>query len=216
MIMEEKNIDRSPESWIVVDRGLEHGARLANKGVRLKGSHPALYEGAWVLVLNPAGGIVRVGRVLRIRVDAEGTSLYFDKSKTIDPAVGIGSTGLLPPTAGSIVRAPWTEFSEAFPRALGITLADIPLIESEAYVRELLQYALMDDLLGPSGGPEELIVDMSVRDRYLVGKLAPMENADQGEDVVPPETNEEEEPADLEPKALSNKIDSPQIGRAHV
>lgn len=210
MSMEERQHNSTPEAWIVVDRGFEHDARLADKGVYLKGSHLALYEGAWVLVLNPAGGIVRVGRVLRIRVDAEGTSLYFDKSKTIDPAVGIGSTGLLPPTAGSIVRAPWTEFAEAIPRALGITLADIPLIENEAYVRELLQYAIMDDLLGPAGGPEELIVDMSVRDRYLVGKLAPMENSGRGEDVAPPENNEEDEPADLEPKAQSNKVDSPQ------
>ena len=210
MSMEERQHNSTPEAWIVVDRGFEDDARLADKGVYLKGSHLALYEGAWVLVLNPAGGIVRVGRVLRIRVDAEGTSLYFDKSKTIDPAVGIGSTGLLPPTAGSIVRAPWTEFAEAIPRALGVTLADIPLIENEAYVRELLQYAIMDDLLGPAGGPEELIVDMSVRDRYLVGKLAPMENSGRGEDVAPPENNEEDEPADLEPKAQSNKVDSPQ------
>lgn len=210
MSMEERQHNSTPEAWIVVDRGFEHDARLADKGVYLKGSHLALHEGAWVLVLNPAGGIVRVGRVLRIRVDAEGTSLYFDKSKTIDPAVGIGSTGLLPPTAGSIVRAPWTEFAEAIPRALGITLADISLIENEAYVRELLQYAIMDDLLGPAGGPEELIVDMSVRDRYLVGKLAPMENSGRGEDVAPPENNEEDEPADLEPKAQSNKVDSPQ------
>lgn len=210
MIMENKSNDRSSEAWIVVDRGFEHDARLADKGVYLKGSHLALNEGAWVLVLNPAGGIVRVGHVLRIRVDAEGTSLYFDKSKTIDPAAEIGSTGLLPPTAGSIVRAPWTEFAEAIPRALGITLADIPLIENEAYVRELLQYAIMDDLLGPAGGPEELIVDMSVRDRYLVGKLAPMENSGRGEDVAPPENNEEDEPADLEPKAQSNKVDFPQ------
>lgn len=183
--MEERKQESSPEAWIIVDRGLKHDARFADKGVYLKGSHPALHEGAWVLVLNPAGGIVRVGHVLRIRVDAEGTWLYFDKAKTIEPAVGIGSTGLLPPTAGSIVRAPWTDFAEAIPRALGVTLAEIPLIEDEAYVRELLQYAIMDDLLGPAGGPEELIVDMSVRDRYLVGKLAPMENSERGEDVAP-------------------------------
>lgn len=42
----------------------------------------------------------------------------------------------------------------------------------------------MDDLLGPAGGPEEFIVDMGVRDRYLVGKLAPMDNAERGEDWV--------------------------------
>jgi hypothetical protein len=210
MSMEERKHDSSPEAWIVVEHVLEHDARLADKGVYLKGRHPALQEGAWVLVLSPAGGIVRIGRVLRIRVDAIGTSLYFDKAKTLEPAVGFGSTGLLPPTTACVVRTPWTEFAEAIPRALGITLAEIPLIENEAYVRELLQCAIMDDLLGPAGGPEELIVDMSVRDRYLVGKLAPMESAKRGEDVAPPETNEEDEPTDLEPKAQSSKVDSPQ------
>ncbi|MCH4874752.1 DISARM system helicase DrmA [Pseudomonas sp. TMW22091] len=210
MTMDDKSNSTSQEAWIAVDQGLEHDSCLVNKGIRLKGRHSALHEGAWVLILNSAGGIVRIGRVLRIRVDAAGTSLYFDKAKTIEPAVGIGSTNLLPPKTGCVIRAPWTEFAEAIPRALGITLAEIPLIENEAYVRELLQYAIMDDLLGPAGGPEELIVDMSVRDRYLVGKLAPMENAERGEDIAPPETNEEDEPTDLEPKAQSNKVDSPQ------
>ncbi|MBO9497497.1 helicase, partial [Thalassotalea sp. G20_0] len=51
--------------------------------------------------------------------------------------------------------------------------ADIPLVENEAYVRELLQLAVMDDLLGPACGPHEEIAEMSVRDRYLVGKFAP-------------------------------------------
>ncbi|WP_273234421.1 DISARM system helicase DrmA [Pseudomonas kuykendallii] len=210
MSTEEMLQNSTPEAWIIVDRGLVRDVRLADKVVSLKGSHPALREGAWILVLNPAGGIVRVGHVLRIRVNAEGTSLYFDKVKTVEPVVGIGSTSLLPPTTGSVVRAPWTDFAEAIPRTLGFTLADIPLIKDEAYVRELLQYAIMDDLLGPAGGPEELIVDMSVRDRYLVGKLAPMENSGRGEDVAPPEKNEEDEPADLEPKAQSSKVDSPQ------
>ena len=39
---------------------------------------------------------------------------------------------------------------------------------------------MRDDLLGPAGGPQELIKDMSVRDRYLVGKLAPR-RPDEGE-----------------------------------
>lgn len=148
MSMEEMLQKSTPEAWIVIDRGLVRDARLADKVVYLKGSHPALREGAWVLVLNMAGGIVHVGHVLRIRVDAEGTSLYFDKVKTVEPVVGIGSTGLLPPTTGCVVRAPWTDFAEAIPRTLGFTLADVPLIKDEAYVRELLQYAIMDDLLG--------------------------------------------------------------------
>ena len=32
---------------------------------------------------------------------------------------------------------------------------------------------MVDDLLGPAEGPYEWVVDMGVRDRYLVGKLAP-------------------------------------------
>ena len=51
---------------------------------------------------------------------------------------------------------------------------DIPLIDDAIYVRDLLEAAVCDDLLGPAGGPEELIVDISVRDRYLLGKLAPI------------------------------------------
>jgi hypothetical protein len=55
---------------------------------------------------------------------------------------------------------------------------DLPLFSGQnlyepAYVRELLQFAVVDDLLGPACGPEEEIVGMGVRDRYLVGKLAP-------------------------------------------
>ena len=48
----------------------------------------------------------------------------------------------------------------------------------QAYLRDLLQLATMDDLLGPACGPEETIVGMGVRDRYLVGKLAPKEEAE--------------------------------------
>ncbi len=141
------------KAWVVVDRGLERDARLKDKGVRLKGRHPALREGAWVLVLATDGRIQRIGQVLRIRIDVDSTALYFDKARTIEQQVSIGATGLVPPSTGSIVPAPWTEFAEAIPRALGITLADVPTIEDEAYIRELLQLAIMDDLLGPAGGP---------------------------------------------------------------
>ena len=66
---------------------------------------------------------------------------------------------------------------------------------------ELLQLAVMDDLLGPAGGPHERIVDMGVRARYLVGKLAPREAAQGGiEGLEGPLANDEvEEPTD--PKA---------------
>ncbi len=45
------------------------------------------------------------------------------------------------------------------PNALNTNIAEIPKIEDQTYIRELLQLAVMDDLLGPAGGPNELIVD---------------------------------------------------------
>ena len=50
-----------------------------------------------------------------------------------------------------------------------VQLATIP----PAQIRESLHEAVVNDLLGPAEGPEEEILGMSVRDRYLVGKLAP-------------------------------------------
>ena len=44
----------------------------------------------------------------------------------------------------------------------------------------VLQFAVKDDLLGPANGPYEQIFDMSVRDRYLVGRLAPMDASEKG------------------------------------
>jgi hypothetical protein len=37
----------------------------------------------------------------------------------------------------------------------------------------MLEEMVLSDLLGPVGGPEEEIDEQSVRDRYLVGMLAP-------------------------------------------
>lgn len=44
---------------------------------------------------------------------------------------------------------------------------------SPAAIRAELERLILLDLLGPSGGPEEEIAEPSVRDRYLVGMLAP-------------------------------------------
>ena len=101
---------------------------------------------------------------------------------------------------GSMARLQWSDFVAALPKLTGGTLDDIPLIGDQAYIRELLQLAVMDDLLGPANGPHEQIVDMGVRDRYLVGKLAPREAPDGGIEGLegPLVTEAEEEPEDLE------------------
>jgi len=50
-----------------------------------------------------------------------------------------------------------------------------PPAPSDDNLRELLHEAVVKDLLGPASGPDEEILGTSVRDRYLVGKLAPKE-----------------------------------------
>src|SRR5262249_22837729 len=46
-------------------------------------------------------------------------------------------------------------------------------LPSPTRIREELEQMVLKDLLGPVGGPEEEIDEQSVRDRYLVGMLAP-------------------------------------------
>ncbi len=170
-------------AWIAIDHGLVADLTLAPYTLRLKGER-SLYQGIadddWVLILNTTAHITRVGRVLRVRSDLETATIYFDRMLLVDPAVSIGLTSLTPPSTGSIGRIQWTDFLESLPKALQKTIAEVPTIEDQAYIRELLQLAVMDDLLGPADGPRERIVDMGVRDRYLVGKLAPREAAQGG------------------------------------
>ena len=49
-------------------------------------------------------------------------------------------------------------------------------LPSDHDLRELLHNAVVMDLLGPASGAEEEILGTSVRDRYLVGKLAPKDS----------------------------------------
>jgi hypothetical protein len=49
---------------------------------RLKGErslYQAIADDDWVLILNAAGHITRVGRVLRVRSDLDTTTIYFDR-----------------------------------------------------------------------------------------------------------------------------------------
>jgi hypothetical protein len=169
---------KTPNAWIAVDHGIDTDPRLARHTLALTGLrslYQAIEDDDWVLILSPQREITRVGRVLRIRSDLETTTLYFDRMLSADPFIPLGVTSLYPPASGSVGRVQWTDFVEALLKALQKTIADVPPIADQSYIRELLQLAVMDDLLGPAGGPHEQIVDMGVRDRYLVGKLAPRE-----------------------------------------
>ncbi|MEE3559943.1 hypothetical protein QO161_33070, partial [Pseudomonas aeruginosa] len=110
--------------------------------------------------LNPAGEIVRGGRVLRLRFDLETTTIFFDRLSGADAPVPVASVSLAPPSSGNVGRIQWDEFVAALPTALQQTVGGVPPVEDRAYIRELLQLAVVDDLLGPAGGPHERIVDM--------------------------------------------------------
>src|SRR4051812_8675545 len=52
-------------------------------------------------------------------------------------------------------------------------------------LRDELEALVLADLLGPAGGPEGEVAERHVRDRYLVGMLAP-----RGQQVAPEEQDE--------------------------
>ncbi len=217
MKMTNLSSNNAANAWIAIDNGLVADPALARYTLQLKGEH-SLYQSIvnddWVLILNTAGHITRVGRVLRVRSDLDTTTIYFDRLLLVDPAVSIGLTSLTLPSTGCVGRIQWTDFLESLPKALHKTIAEVPTIEDQAYIRELLQLAVMDDLLGPAGGPNERIVDMGVRDRYLVGKLAPREAAQGGiEGLDGPLANEDaEEP--IEAKAPGRHEPGAEFGTA--
>jgi len=164
-----------PTAWIVLDTRPAGAVGATRYALPLEGppkDFEAIKEDAWVLVAVAPGSIAGVGHVMRVRRELERTTLYFDRYHGIDDPIPLAHLGLSTPR-GQATRLAWDAFSEAF-SAMGLTdPSDVPLVQDHAYVRDLLELAVRDDLLGPADGPYEWVVDMSVRDRYLVGKLAP-------------------------------------------
>lgn len=200
-------LTRQPHAWLAVDHGLDVDPKLAPYILSVKSARSQdknITTGDWVLILNTAGQISKVGRTLRVRSSLETKILYFDRMLQVEPAVSIGLTPFRMPSKEGMSSVKWTDFVEALPKVLHKTIAEIPRIDDQAYIRELLQLAVMDDLLGPAGGPNELIVDMGVRDRYLVGKLAPRETAQGGiEGLDGPLVNDDaEEPTETKAPGL--------------
>jgi hypothetical protein len=154
----------------------------------------------WFVFGDSSGNVTRIGKVLRIRSDGDETTVYFDRIGVVAASSTLTAAGLSALTGSSPTRIQWSDFVAAVRKLTGAAIDDIPVIDDQAYIRELLQLAVVDDLLGPANGPRERIVDMGVRDRYLVGKLAPRE-ADAGgiEGLEGPLATEE---GDDEPKEL--------------
>jgi len=197
-----------PSAWLAVAESFE-GFTLALAGEAT--TFRAVSESDWVLIANGNGAVLAVGRIYRIRSTLTQTTLYFDKLERPEAPASLASANISLPSSGRIGRLQWTVFAESLNTLMGKSLAGIPLIEDHAYIRELLQCAVVDDLLGPAEGPYEWVVDMGVRDRYLVGKLAPQEVADRDHGF-----NDEEggdEPEDLEVKESAKGVDGGKVVR---
>lgn len=141
-------------------------------------------EGDGVLIAgNDLLAAVSFARIYRIRAKLDETTFFFDGVLPVNGGKTLTELGVTAPESkAAMVRLEWPVFEAALKTACGIAFVAMPVLEGgsaeeQDYVRELLQLAVIDDLLGPADGPVEEIVGMSVRDRYLVGKLAPMDTA---------------------------------------
>lgn len=158
-------------------------------------------DDALVIVEEESGtsNVVSFARVYRVRRNLDETTLLLDGLLPVEPPRPLGDFGVQPPTV-AVTRLEWPLFETALKTACGIEFSALPVLEGktsqeQAYIRDLLQLAVEDDLLGPADGPVEEIIGMSVRDRYLVGKLAPPDTQvpdDQVEDLPDAATGDPE------------------------
>ena len=194
-------IDPSVSAWI-----LKRTSNSPRCTVRIdvgSTTHGAIKEGDWSVGIDDGGSVSEVGRILRLRSDLSGTTIHFDHWHAVEPSATLATLGLTAPT-GQVARLPWDEFISIL-QLLGVfDLGVVPLINDVVYTRNLLEFAVRDDLLGPAGGPHELIKDMSVRDRYLVGKLAPRRPDDEQHVRVEP-GSATEEGGDLEDERKASR-----------
>ncbi|PNP99547.1 DISARM system helicase DrmA [Sphingobium sp. SA916] len=180
--------DPDVQSWLA-----KEPTRLGPCVARLNGERStfsAVDEGHWIVAAEADGTLTWAGRILRIRGDLDTTTIYFDHVHTFRTSGTVSGLGLTLPT-GPIARLRPEDLTGIFSLD-GISIADVPLVQDVAYVRDLLEIAVRDDLLGPAGGPHELIKDMSVRDRYLVGKLAPRRPGDTDTVAIEPAAGADE------------------------
>ena len=177
----ENNKDIRPNAWLL---------RLPQDSHHYEASMSIPYEAYASNSITQGDGVliaslylpvaVSFARVYRVRAGLDGITLLFDGVASVKGPNLLTDLGISFLQTGSpAVRLEWPVFQAALEAACGITFDALPVLgghstEERAYIRELLQLAVVDDLLGPADGPHEEITGMSVRDRYLVGKLAPI------------------------------------------
>src|SRR5881227_1573825 len=76
----------------------------------------------------------------------------------------------------------------------------LPTSPNPVQLRAMLEAMVVGDLLSPAGGPDEELTERNVRDRYLVGVLAP---CPQAQPVPARSEDEDDEETPLLPDELS-------------
>ncbi len=184
-----------------------------------------------ILVLEKRNGqfyLNGVGRVFRKRHSIENNIFYFDGFLATSPETTLDKLALsIPENNIAVKRLDWSLFENILKVITPLSWTDFPGIsgknpKEQAYVRDLMQEAIIDDLLGPADGPVEEIIGMSVRDRYLVGKLAPMspsdDNAESGykQSKGNPDEEDGKIPDDLAPHTNPDHISRDRVSSSSI
>lgn len=166
---------------------------------------PALETGDALLFADRENRVATgVRRLYLIRNEAKKRIFYFDRIVDFESQIPLDELQISVPDAPTVfVKLEASKIERALQIARQPKFKALPEInpndrKAQRFVRDLLQQAVVDDLLGPANGPEEEIVGMSVRDRYLVGKLAPRVPYDDDQSDSPfTDDDSEGEPDDL-------------------
>jgi len=201
--------------WMRLD---EEGVEYSGFSVRIHCSprnYQGVHEGDLILLgrmIDGKDSLVGVATLYRLRSRDDFVELCFDTHQDIEVPVEATSLGIGLGSSAKVVRLNWSDAEAAVKITTGLLPSSLPLIEDHAHVRDLLQLAVIDDLLGPASGPFEEVVGMSVRDRYLVGKLAPMDtdiDAVQVDQMPGQETGDPEEGGkELDPSTSQSLVPS--------
>src|SRR6185312_3713894 len=171
-------------------------------------------EGSAIFIIGSDDSVIGVAKFFRMRMALYKAHIYFEQIVTPKDKKTLTDLGLKNLTPGVLYsRLEWDAFDKACNTLLGHSSTQIMPLKGDtpneqAYVRELLKLATQDDLLGPANGPFEEIVGMSVRDRYLVGKLAPretLESEEQNEALAASSGRTDPDSANSEVETSSNR-----------
>jgi len=179
---------KSTNAWIIyLDKSGEIDGLFYN--CLLDSSNfPEVEEGDG-LVFIEGESIIGIGRVYSKYREKEKTKIGFDGLEYLSlPLSDVPDLSIIKDEF-PVKRLTWDLFEKILDNSTFKRWDQFPVIKGEnpkerAHIRELLQLSIKRDLLGPADGPTEEILGMSVRDRYLVGKLAPMSRSEGIADLV--------------------------------